>query len=48
MNNYIVAVNHDNGAVRITVAASCASEAIELVMKAEGCPRCSIISVKSV
>ncbi len=46
--NYRVAVKHDNGVVRILTNAFSASEAVDKIMKAEGWPKHSIISVSSI
>jgi len=45
-SKYIVKVKHDKGTVNIKTSASSPEVAKELVMKSEGCPASSIISVK--
>jgi len=43
---YTVKVKHDDGTTNIVTAASSEKSAKEIVMNAEGCPECAIISIK--
>ena len=44
---YKITVNHDGGKKRITTSGSSEEAAIEKVMKAEGCPRSAIGTVRT-
>ena len=46
MNQFFVTVKHDSGKIRFHVPADTQEAAINLVMKAENCPRCAIVKVR--
>lgn len=43
--SYVVTVKHDNGLSKIGTCSTSKDRAIELVMKAEGCPKRAIVKV---
>lgn len=45
---YIVTVKHDNGVSKIGTCSTSKASAIELIMKAEGCPKRAIVKVEIV
>ena len=44
---YKVALKHDNGTFKLTIAAASIADAVQKVMKSEGCPERAIISVST-
>lgn len=47
MNKFIVVLRHDYGTFAVLVRCASEARAIEIVMKAEGCPRRAIVKVVS-
>ena len=45
IKKYQVSLKHDNGKIRITTVATSKQSAIDMIMKAEGCPECAISNV---
>lgn len=46
MTKYVATLQHDNGKTKLHVTATDEATAIDMIMKAEGCPRCAIIAIK--
>lgn len=46
MNKYIFTLKHDNGVFKITVTATDITSAIQIFLKAEGCPEQAINNIK--
>ena len=46
MKTYLAKLKHDDGILRLHVTASCEDSAIQMIMKAEGCPANSVLSLK--
>jgi type III secretory pathway lipoprotein EscJ len=46
MTRYVAVLQHDKGKVRLHVTATDEATAIDMLMKAEGCPRNAILSIK--
>ena len=45
MKKFIASVKHDKGVVKIKTSAQNKEDAITKIMKAEGCPKCSIVKI---
>lgn len=46
MKRFIANIKHDNGITFLCVTARNEEQAVNMIMKAEGCPRYSIIEIK--
>lgn len=48
MKQYSLTVQHDAGTMRLRTVATSRKAAKDIVMRAEGCPPCAILSVKGI